>query len=218
MRSAILRVLAAALLGAGGVAAPARAAEPGWMVVAPLAPGDALNIRAEPHGGAEIVGAVPPGALLSAGEARVMQGGTAWREVASGELHGWAAERFLAPARFRTLDQGFLPEAGTCGGFEPMWSFRWSADEVELSRMDAPAPRRRPVSRILLVEGRPYGLLEAGDDPADRLLFRYEDAICAELPVDGPLVGRGTLIITDDGATTVLSGCCRPSPEALAAP
>ena len=69
----------------------------------------------------------------------------------------------------------------------------------------------------MAAEGRPYALLEAGADPAERWLFRYEDAQCLDTPLDAPVWGRGTLIVTEGGTTRWLTGCCRPAPGALEA-
>ena len=196
------------------LAAAAQEAPPpqGWMQVGPLPEGETLNLRAAPSGEAPVVGTLPQGALaVSVGERATSSVG--WLRIAQGELQGWAAERFLRPAPIRTLDDAAFPVAGSCGGFEPMWSLRWTAFE----RMDAPAATR-PVTRAIPAQGRISALLEAGADPAERWLFRYEDAQCFELPLDAPVWGRGTLILTEGGVTRWLTGCCRPAPEAVAQP
>lgn len=186
----------------------------GWLVVAPLAEGETLNIRAEPRGDAPVVATLKPGALVASTGERATSA-TAWIRVGQGEVQGWAAERFLLPAPIRTLDDASLPIAGACGGFEPMWSLRWTGLEITFDQLGG-ASATRPVTRAVPAEGRLTALLEAGADPADRWLFRYEDAECRELPVDAPLWGRGALIITEGGVTRWLTGCCRPAPEALA--
>ncbi|SFI64609.1 SH3 domain-containing protein [Albimonas pacifica] len=188
----------------------------GWLLVGPLPEGETLNLRAEPSGDAPVVGALPEGALVvSAGERAVSS--VPWLRIAQGELQGWAAERFLRPAPIRTLDDASFPVAGACGGFEPMWSLRWTEIEITYERLGEPAASR-PVTRAIPAEGRLSALLEAGADPAERWLFRYEDEQCFEMPLDAPVWGRGTLVITEGGTTRWLTGCCRPAPEAIGAP
>lgn len=212
----LLRALCLALLLPVAAAAQPAPAPQGWMLVGPLPEGETLNLRAAPSGDAEVVGTLPDGALVvSAGERAASS--VSWLRIGQGELHGWAAERYLRPAPIRTLDEAAFPVAGACGGFEPMWSLRWTGLELTWERIGEP-PATRPVTRVIRAEGRLSALLEAGVDPAERWLFRYEDAQCFEAPLDAPVWGRGTLIVTEGGTTRWLTGCCRPAPEAIGAP
>ncbi len=219
MPTSLLRALALglALLPPPVLAQEGPAPAPrGWLLVGPLPEGETLALRAAPSGDAPQVGALPRGALVvSTGERATSS--VSWLRVAQGELQGWAAERFLRPAPIRSLDDAGFPVAGACGGFEPMWSLRWTALEIVFERIDAPA-LARPVTRAIPAEGRLSALLEAGADPAERWLFRYEDAQCFEMPLDAPVWGRGTLVITEGGTTRWYTGCCRPAPEAVGAP
>lgn len=217
-----LRVLlrrAAALCLALAPALPAVAAEgaegASWVVVAGVEAGDALTVRAEPRGDAEALGALPPGALaLATGE--TARSAVAWSRVATGELQGWVANRFLAPARFRTLDDADLPAEGICAGAEPFWSARWADGTVTLAAPDAP-DRALPITAVPRAEGRPFGVIESAAPDGPHVLLSYAQTLCGDTMSDAPSLGTARLFVIEGGETRWYSGCCRPLPGALAA-
>ena len=206
----LVPLIAAAHPDAGGDA--------GWRVVAGVAADDVLNVRAGPSASAEIVGALAPGALVTATSETATTGSTLWRRISRGDAPpGWVADRFLAPARFETFEGTILPVAGRCGGFEPGWHARWDAETLTLGAIDA-EDRTRPITRIVRADGHLHALIEAGADPANRALLRMEDAACPHMPLDALVWGKGVLIETRDGETRWRVGCCTPAPEAVAPP
>lgn len=202
-----------ALAMALALASPAAAQDLSWAVVAGVQAGDGLTVRAAPDAEAPALGALEPGALVvSTGETATSS--VAWTRVASGELLGWVVSRFLAPAAFRTLDDAALPEAGACGGVEPFWSARRTPDALVLTVMGEP-DRTLPITAVPRAEGRPFGLIDARAATGDRALLTYEESQCRETVIDAPVLGRGALILIEDGRTRWFVGCCRPRAEAL---
>lgn len=211
---ALLRAALAAATLLLGPLPHARAEGLSWVVVTGVAAGDVLNVREAPDGDARVLGALSPGALVvSSGE--TARSSVEWTRVASGELEGWAASRFLAPARFETLDDHRLPVAGACGGVEPFWGARWADGALTLTAPGEP-DRTLPIASIPKAEGRPYGLIQAKGERGAQVLLAYEETQCRDAVIDAPVLGRGALIVIEGDETRWYSGCCRPAPGALA--
>jgi uncharacterized membrane protein len=91
---------------------------PALFRVTGVAPGDALNIRAQPSARAAIVGRLPRNASGVEVTARSPDG--RWGRINTGETAGWVALRFLAPQGGPGWQSG---EIGLhCFGTEPFWS------------------------------------------------------------------------------------------------
>jgi len=100
------------------LALPATAQElPALFRVTGVAAGDVLNIRAGPSAGAEVIGALAPGAAGI--EVVALSADGRWGQVNSGEGAGWSAMRFLTPEPGPGWRSGAAPLA--CFGTEPFW-------------------------------------------------------------------------------------------------
>ncbi len=184
---------------------------PAYMVVVPLPAGDELNERAAPSAQSAVIDRLSPGTLVAVGERRVV-GDTAWRQFA-GDGGGWVAERYLRSAEFDTIGYSSTPIAGSCGGFEPDWFLDWTRTALSVE-VDG-TRQQHPITSVELAQGYTYGILIAGEDPANRMTFRFEADPCPYLPVDAFMFGRGTLTITRDGRTRWFVGCCTPASAAV---
>lgn len=103
------------LLAALGLAVPGHARAE-MVEVTGVAPDDVLNLRAEPHAGAPLVGALAPAAV----GIEVVKRSEGWAFVKSGQQTGWASARFLRPAI--QFQGGPPPLPLQCLGTEPFWS------------------------------------------------------------------------------------------------
>lgn len=111
----------AALFLALVLAPPASAKDfPALYRVTDVAADDVLNIRAEPHAGAEIVGSFAPGA--SGIEVVALSESGTWGLVNTGEGSGWSSMHYLS-----RMDDGNWRDGEQflhCFGTEPFWSLR----------------------------------------------------------------------------------------------
>lgn len=119
-------------------ALPASATVDGWPAlydVTGVAADDVLNVRAEPHAGAEIVGTLAHDALNV--EVIMANEDFTWGYVATGEGMGWASLNYLVrkPGQW----DGQYPAFTSCSGTEPFWSLRREGDIVTFDGLDLPS-------------------------------------------------------------------------------
>jgi uncharacterized membrane protein len=163
----MIRFLCMAMLLAASAAAAQQPFETDYFNVIGVAEDDALNIRAEPGAGAEIIGTLAH--YARAIEVTALEDG--WAQVSSGERAGWVALAYLERAAPPMLENG-LPAGLSCGGTEPFWdasisdeSFEfnafWQVPESVSYAIDA-APRARSIGYpvFLMLEGDGVAVLE----------------------------------------------------------
>ena len=112
------------------IALPARAET---ADVAGVAADDVLNLRSEPRAGAPLSGALSP----TASGVEVVRRSDGWVLVKSGSQAGWAAARFLQPAR--TYQAERPPSPLQCVGTEPFWSFALEGNRATYRTPDTEA-------------------------------------------------------------------------------
>lgn len=117
------------------VALPA-GAQPLYVDIDGVDPGDTLNIRAKPSGQAKIVGALPHDATMIE---MTPAGPNGWGRIVWKDGDGWIAARFTRPSEVE-LENG-IPRGLLCLGTEPFWSLRMNGTSAVFSDFDAdPVP------------------------------------------------------------------------------
>jgi uncharacterized membrane protein len=191
------------------VAAPAAAEAtlPGLFTVAVPA-GDALNVRAAPGAGADIIGRLPPG--TRGVEVVAVDPRGAWGQVNAGERAGWVALRYLEPEP-DVWDQD-LPPSLACFGTEPFWSVRPAGGEAVLSEPDRDVRLPLTALRDTSTAGIPRRALMAAS-PAERLTAFVAPGICSDGMSDR-LYGLTAAVVHERGGEArLLTGCCSIAPE-----
>lgn len=128
------RFLAMIILGATATAAQAQPM-PQLYDVHDVAADDALNIRAEPSAGAEIIGTLAHDAQNV--EVVATNDAGTWGRVNSGEGSGWVNLRYMAE-RGVHIDNYNLPNDLFCTGTEPFWSASNIGGALHFDTPDAP--------------------------------------------------------------------------------
>ncbi|MBP1805201.1 COG3650 family protein [Rubellimicrobium aerolatum] len=190
-------LLCATTLALAGPAAaepfPARAAVTG------VAAGDALNVRAAPSAGAEVLATLPPDA--TGVEMLGLSPDGTWARIGRPEGEGWVARRFLAE---EPADPRAVPVPLACLGTEPFWNLTVTAEGATFSTPEG--------ERALREIGRGTGfsgfVLAFDDDGATRDLTVVR-AACSDGMSDRPY-GLTALVWDRDGP--VLEGCCTLAP------
>ena len=210
------RLLCSLVLVCVASGAQAQVDYPALHRVARVAPDDVLHVRAGPSADAEIVGSLAPDAVVEV--VATVAGRPGWGMVNTGERWGHASLRFLDP----------LPVAGPraplpivqCFGAEPFWDLRLESGAMTLRDL---APGRTlevvdleaPV--VSIRDGRTEVRQGAGPWGRMTLVARVPEA-----PIQGAEPGRlcadgmsdrfhgieATLLVEDEGGTSVLVGCC----------
>ena len=98
--------------------------------VSGVAADDVLNLRAQPHADAPIVGSLSP----TAGGIEVVRRSEGWAYVKSGRQAGWASARFLVPSR--VFEGGKPPLPLQCVGTEPFWALAFDGSNATFSTPD----------------------------------------------------------------------------------
>ena len=195
------------------LAAPAWATQeyilPTLFDVTGVAAGDVLNIRAEPEGGADIIGHLPPEAERVEVVAHDRSG--RWGQVNAGERAGWVAMRYLT-YRTDVWEDGRLPAGLRCLGTEPFWAFRSEREALVLERPDAPA-LRTPMAAVL-GNGVPRHPLRAviAEGGGRRLTAALTPQACSDGMSDRAYGLAATLVLEGADGPELLVGCCSVAP------
>lgn len=199
--------LAAALwLSGAAVAAVAAQEVPALFRVSGVAADDVLNVRAEPHPGAERIGALPPGAAGI--EVVDLAAGGTWGRVNLAESSGWVSMRHLAPEGGPGWQSLAAPLA--CFGTEPFWALAVGPGAAR-AEFTTPDGARRSLGPAEIWPGPVVGATAVG------LLFAGQAGfatIGAEACDDGMsdrafgLSARLFLRDRGEGAAGGLAGCC----------
>jgi uncharacterized membrane protein len=192
---------------------PARAAPgvalPALFSVRGVAPGDVLNVRAEPNASAEIVGALTADATGI--EVVGLDPTGRWARVNAAERSGWAATRYLA-AGPGLWEAGGLPAGLRCFGTEPFWSLAPDGDAAVFATPEAPDRALRLAS--VLDTGAPAdprrALIAEGDDL--RLTASIVPAVCSDGMSDRAYGLAAAVILEGGGTPALLAGCCSVAP------
>ena len=171
---------------------------PALFDVTGVAPGDVLNIRAEPSASAALRGSLAPDAKGIEGITR--RGG--WMQVNAGEAAGWVSARFLA--RGAAVWGSGLPPTLHCSGTEPFWSLKQAQGGLVLSTPDA-ADRHFALRQVLdggLPQGAQRSVL------ADGLTAVIAPAACSDGMSDRAYGLTATVILGEAPEAQQLSGCC----------
>lgn len=191
------------------LAAPLAAQElPALHDVSGVAPGDVLNLRAEPDAGAPILGGLAPDA--AGVEVTALDTSGAWGRVNSGEGLGWVSMSFLTPQ-----PGGTMPEVAhvRCFGAEPFWSYevtqngeaRWTAVDDEEIVLRAGAFRRAAARAAPFVS-------VAGGPEQQGVLIMHREHRCSDGMSDG-LYGLSGEVVLTGRTSRAVSGCCSLRPR-----
>jgi uncharacterized membrane protein len=164
---------------------------------------DVLNIREEPSGAADILGALAHNAT-DIEVVRENDSGT-WGLVNSGEMSGWVAMRYLKP-----LETGdyILSRRLTCLGTEPFWSLRITQGATAvMSTPDGPEIQFTAglVQSAIARFGR-YSLRGGGGDGTFTAVIRAE--YCADGMSEAEFGLDVDVLIDGGGDVAHYIGCC----------
>jgi uncharacterized membrane protein len=181
---------------------------PALFGVAGVEESDKLNVRAGPSTENEIVTKLAPSATSI--EVVATDDSGEWGLIALPEGRGWAALRYLvrAPGQPETG----LPNQLTCAGTEPFWSFNLAQDRTAefvtpdastLFQNVAVVPSSNRTDRHAL-------FADGGEVAVTSLVGR---GICSDGMSDRPYGLSIDLLVTDETAVTLYSGCCSVAPR-----
>lgn len=174
---------------------------PGSFYVTDVADDDALNIRANPSAGAEVIGTFGP-YRLNIEVLRLSDDGK-WGLVGLGEGNGWTSMRYLA--RSDHQDPNAFPRPLSCFGTEPFWSLNVTVrgDEYQLmgdTRRDLTITQER-----VATNGAFATFLEG---PTLERTLIVQTGYCSDGMSDREYGWRATLFNDAPDGSTVQSGCC----------
>jgi uncharacterized membrane protein len=202
-----------ALFAALLASAPAFA-QPGYPLptlfdVSSVGPGDALNVRAAPGTGAEIVGTLQSDARGV--EVVELDASGQWGQINTGERAGWVAMRFLAPQP--DVWQGDVLPAGLgCFGTEPFWSVEIASDRVVLSAPDATDRSMAVVAMLGPGAAQDPRRAVVAEDAEGRLTLTMTPAACSDGMSDRAFGLAGMVLREGSGGRDLLAGCCSVAP------
>ncbi|WP_298806862.1 SH3 domain-containing protein [uncultured Lentibacter sp.] len=163
---------------------------------------DVLNLRAEPKSTSAILGALPPDAT----GVEVVEARDGWGLLNTGERSGWASMRYLAAASVQP-PHGY---PARCFGTEPFWQLRNAAD-MTLDLAEGAPLRFEPVDRgtALGYSGKFFATARTRGEAAEAGLSAViTRAQCNDGMSDRVFGLSVDLLLTSDGVTTLLTGCC----------
>ncbi|MGR3435008.1 MAG: hypothetical protein ACU0CO_09000 [Shimia sp.] len=193
------------LLSAGAASATPSYPLPGLHAVTGVASDDVLNIRAEPRGSADRLGAFAPFAD-GIEVVRTTRDGTWGRvRVPGSDAMGWASMRYLTP----TGPDGFALPALSCGGTEPFWSLDYDPhgrDRYERPGFGATTIALPPatLSANDLGASASFGLSAGGVS----FVATFRRQSCSDGMSDLEYGVAVTLLRLAGAEPEVLSGCC----------
>lgn len=195
--------LALTLALSGPAAATQEYILPTLFDVAGVAPGDVLNIRADPNAQATIIGTLAPDAR----RIEVVEERRDWGRVNTAEGSGWVSMRYLA-YRTDVWQSGEVPAGFRCLGTEPFWDAMHEGGDLVLRSPGDQAGDRRAVQAVL-----DSGIFR---DPARVVVARdmtllAHPQICSDGMSDRMYGLAATLVIHGD-QPRMLSGCCLIQP------
>ena len=104
-------------------------ADPEYFRVTGVASDDTLNVREAPDGSSTDIGDLPHDAT----GVEVITQENGWGRIIWFEGNGWVSMRFMEPDPVPMIADTTLPQGLLCGGTEPFWSLRLSADNATYS-------------------------------------------------------------------------------------
>ena len=218
MRNAILTGLNAAakatcvglLIALACPAAAVADSLPSLFAVSGVAADDVLNIRAEPNGGAAILGTLAPGARDV--EVVAYDDTGQWAQVNTAEASGWAAQRFLAYQDAIWTPQT-LPPTLRCLGTEPFWSFAPQGNAIVFSTPDDPStPLAAKAILSTYLPGDTRRSIVA-QDSSQHLTAVMVPMACSDGMSDRAYGLDVTVILENADGIGMLTGCCSISPH-----
>jgi len=186
---------------------------PQYYAVSGVAAGDALNVRAGPDAGAEIIGTLPPG--LSPFEIVAVTAGDApWGMIVAGEGSGWVSMSYLAPADPTRIAGTPIPAGTVCTGTEPFWSLTFGGDGTLAFETPDDAPVVLPLRQsgsFLARSDRFYAL--AGEDAGQMSVVVSGGQYCSDGMSDRRYGWTVDLLKSGEGAVAGHTGCCTRRPD-----
>lgn len=196
--------LAVAMLltaGPGHATPPPDAVFPGLIDVVDVAADDVLNIRAEPHAGAPIIGTLPP----DAAGIEVIESRDGWLRVTRPETSGWVSARFarMHPGLWQA---DALPAGLVCHGTEPFWSLTLAGGAARFAS---------PQSVEDYGDARVLSPFDAAENPRRAItaqgltaLITPAPALCSDGMSDALYALDADLILGTGAGSRYLRGCC----------
>lgn len=179
------------------------AAEPEYYRVSGVAYNDTLNIRAAPDGDSADIGDLSYDA--QAIEVMEIDPSGRWGKIIYFEGNGWIAMRFLELDPVPRIAPTTLPVGLVCGGTEPFWDVRYTADSAIFHAMSTESETipLQSAGPALGRRGFPALLTHAGPDGFTYSLIRPQ--ICSDGMSDRDYPWAIDYILGDG---TYLEGCC----------
>jgi uncharacterized membrane protein len=203
-----IAALLVALLAAGPAAATQEYILPTLFDVTGVSPASHLNVRSGPGTGNAVIGSLAPDATGIEVVAHSADG--RWGQINLGEGAGWASLTYLA-YRTDVWEEGALPAGMRCFGNEPFWSLAPSGDQLVYS---TPEGERAFALDAVLSTGIPRHPRRAvsGSDSGGRIVATVVPAACSDGMSDRAFGLDATVVLDEDGAPRMLTGCCSIAP------
>ena len=206
MDARMLRIALALVMLAGPALATPEYILPTLFDVTGVKADDVLNIRAEPHADAEIIGTLAPDATNIEVVEENFPGRSSWSRVNTGERSGWVSSNYLTP-HFDVWKQDELPAFLRCFGTEPFWNVTAESGNLILNTPDA-GDDTRPIQSVL-VSG--YYLEPRRAVLASDMTLTATPEICSDGMSDR-VYGMDAMLILHGEEPRLLSGCCSIQP------
>lgn len=183
---------------------------PTYHKVSGVAAGDVLNIRAQPGGGAEIIGSFAPETM----PVEVIATRENWAYVVSGEQMGWVSRSYLAPLDVATVPGTPVPLQSRCFGTEPFWGFTFTADgKIAFESLNEPEATLPIVAsdRFVARPNRFYAV--AGNEEQKMTVFLSTGTLCSDGMSDRDYGWSVELLRENSGDRSAYLGCCMRLPD-----
>lgn len=199
----MIRTALALMLSATPALATQEYILPTLFDVARVAPGDVLNIRADPNGSAPVIGTLAP----DAARVEVVEERRGWGRVNTGEGSGWVSMRFL-DYRTDVWEEDALPAGWQCFGTEPFWTVIPQEGQL-VTAMPGLPDDTRPLRAV-----RSTGVFR---DPtravtAPGMTLTSTPQLCSDGMSDRLFGLQALVVIEGEEGTTLLRGCCSIQP------
>jgi uncharacterized membrane protein len=171
--------------------------------VAGVAADDVLNVRAGPTASAEIIGTLAPDAAGI--EVIGLSDGGNWGQVNTSETSGWVSMAYMA--RRPGQDWGDVPEALSCFGTEPFWSFDVASDGT--AHFSSPETGQSyKITERLSGQGTYGKLAIIAETPFARATALVSTTACSDGMSDRAYGLDIGLLLDEYGQNRFYSGCC----------
>lgn len=184
----------------------------GYYRVVNLTGTEPIEMRATPSPNGDLLGLLAPGDIIESDGRRGQHFDRAWQHVRLLQTEGWVPASNLWRALPQTQDNTEFPVAGWCGATDPIWSLKWDKESARIALF----PERHTLALSTVQAGtNPGAALVSGNAADAEVKVVYSSGVCRN-PL-GQMRGLGSVqvILSQNGAERLFSGCCSVDPSAF---